>query len=223
MAVHVGDTGVAETQMYLTGAVRINGVRHIARSDRGPLEMGTAVVVVGDDPLGLVVRPTEAGKEAEKLPNHGQRVYATPEERADAAEDRHAAEVRTEWAAQRRRGTVIGAGAGAVALGGAVWRLWGALPELTGLEPQVTVAIVLVAGAVWGALVFLLLDSALGFFEEGYRRVAVASTCLGLVGTAFGLAFGISWFGPVGGLALAVGLTLLLAAAIPGLFVAIGA
>jgi hypothetical protein len=223
MAVHVGDTGVAETQMYLTGAVRINGVRHIARSDRGPVEMGTAVVVVGDDPLGLVVRPIEADAEAKKLPNHGQRAYATPEERARAAEDRREAEIRAEWAAHRRRGAVLGALGGLATAGVGLWAQWGALPELTGLQPNVTAAIALVAGAVWGALVFLLLDSVLGFFEEGYRRVAVASTCLGLVGTGLGLAFGISWFGPVGGLALAVGLTLVLAAAIPALFVAIGA
>ena len=34
MPVKVGDQGVAESPLYLTGAVRIHGERHMARSDQ---------------------------------------------------------------------------------------------------------------------------------------------------------------------------------------------
>jgi hypothetical protein len=78
------------------------------------------------------------------------------------------------------------------------------------------------AGAVWGVLVFLLLDNGLTRLGEESRRLAVPSTFLGLAGTAAGAALGIPWLGLGGGLALAAVVTLVLAVAIPGLLTAAG-
>jgi hypothetical protein len=221
MAVHVGDRGVAESPLYLTGAVRINGVRLGARSDRGPVEAGTAVVVVGDDPLGLVVRPVVAGSETEQLPDHGRQVFTSPQERAAAAEERLEAEVQRNWAVHRRRGIVFAAVAGALAAGLALWFLWGRI-DRPSLSPEAFAAAVVAAGALWGALVFRVVDGALGVVNPEYRQLSNVSAYLGLAGTALGAAFGIPWGGLGVGLAVAAIATVFLAAAIPGVLIAVG-
>jgi NfeD-like partner-binding protein len=136
MGIHVGDRGIAETALYLTGTVRIGGERHTAKSDSGPVEPGAAVVVVGDDMGGLVVRPVEPGREADRLPDHGRPLFTSPQERAAAVEERREAEVRSDWAAHRRRGlllgAVVGAGAGAVV----AWAAWGPLVEHSARPPR---------------------------------------------------------------------------------------
>jgi hypothetical protein len=222
MAVHVGDRGVAETPLYLTGSVRIGGARHTARSDRGPVEPGTAVVVVGDDTCGLVVRPVESGREGDRLPDHGRPVFASPQERAAAAEVRREAAAARDWAAHRRSGVRVGAGAGTVAAGAALWALWARVEAGSG-SPAGVAAAAVAGGAAWGAILFLLADRALGLLDEGYRRLAAASTGLGLVGTAAGLALGVPWLGVGGGVAVAAVATVVLAAALPGLLIAAGA
>src|SRR5262245_33747739 len=88
MGVHVGDRGMTESPLYLTGAVRIGGVRLTARSDRGPIERGIAVIVVGDDPQGLVVRPLEPSHDTQPFPDHGRPVFTSPQARVTAAEER---------------------------------------------------------------------------------------------------------------------------------------
>ncbi len=222
MGVHVGDRGVTESPLYLTGAVRIGGVRLTARSDRGPVERGTAVIVVGDDPQGLVVRPLEPGHEAQQLPDHGRPVFTSPQERTTAAEERREKANQRDWAAHRRRGLVVGAALGALAVAAAMWAIWGWIAEQSE-SPNSLAPAVLLAGAVWGCLVFRVVDGALGLVDEGYRRLAVVSTGLGLVGAATGAALAVPWAGLGGGLVVAVVATALLAAVIPLLLILVGA
>lgn len=211
MAVHVGDRGTTETPLHLTGSVRIGATRHIARSDCGPMETGTAVVVVGDDMGGLVVRPIEVGHENDRLPDHGRAVFATPAERAAAAQAQHEARTARDWAAHRRTGISTCTVAGALAAGAMMW--W-----LGELDTAVGVTSWLLAGAAWGAGLFLLTDTALGRFEEGYRRLAAASGTVGATGAAFAAALAVPALG-LGGLAVAALVSILCAAVLPGVLI----
>lgn len=222
MTVHVGDRGVTESALYLTGIVRVGGQRRTARSDRGPVEMGTAVVVVGDDPVGLVVRPLEPGREDERLPDHGRRVFASPHERAEAAEDRRTDAEQRDWAAHRRGGTVRAAATGALAAAAVLAVLWGRLDE-DAASPLVVAAGGIVGSALWGAIVFRLVDWVVRVLDEQYRRLALASTCLGLAGAAVAAAVCVPWLGLGSGLLIAALVTFLLAAVIPGALTAVGA
>lgn len=222
MGVHVGDRGVTESPLYLTGAIRIGGVRLTARSDRGPIERGIAVIVVGDDPQGLVVRPLEPGHDTQQFPDHGRPVFTSPQERTTAAEERLEKSNQHYWAAHRRRGLIIGAALGALTAAAVLWAIWGWIAEQPE-SPNTVAAVALVAGAVWGCLVYRVVDAALGLVDEGYRRLGVASTSLGLVGTAAGAALAVPWAGLGGGLVVAVVATALLAAVIPLLLIFVGA
>jgi hypothetical protein len=58
--------------------------------------------------------------------------------------------------------------------------------------------------------------------DAGYRRISVASACLGLVGTAGGAALGVPSAGLVAGLVLAAVTTVVLAAVIPAVLITFG-
>jgi hypothetical protein len=210
MGVHIGDRGTAETPLHLTGTVRVGGSRHTARSDRGPVEAGAAVVVVGDDLGGLVVRPVEPGRETDRLPNHGRAVFATPEERAAAGAARDEASAARDWAAHRRTGTRTCAAAGALAAGAALWWLWARVAESG--APLAAGAVL--AGAAWGAALFRFTDAALCRLDEGYRRLAPACGALGATGGAVAAALAVPVLG-AGGLAVAALASLLCVALLP--------
>jgi hypothetical protein len=217
MGLCVGDRGVAETSLYLAGTVRIGGARRHARSDRGPIEAGAAVVVAGDDPHGLVVRP--AGAEGERLPDHGRPVFASPGERAAASAEREETKERRERAAHRH-GLLIGAVVGAAAGGVALWAVQSHLPPAAGSAGAMAAAVL--AGAAWGVLVFRLVDGVLGELDRDYRHLSIPTACLGLVGTAAGVALGVPPAGLGGGLAVGVVVTVVLTVAVPGLLIAAG-
>lgn len=179
------------------------------------------MVVVGDDALGLVVRPVEPGREHERFPDHGRQVFTSPQERANAAEERLEANVQSHWAIQRRRGIVFAALAGALAAGAALWWLWGRIDQEL-LAAEVFAGAVVVAGAAWGALLFRVVDGALGVLNPEFRQLSNVSAYLGLAGTALGAGIGIPWGGLGVGLALAIIATVFLAAVIPGVLIAVG-
>ena len=55
----IGKTGITETQLRPSGALRIEGRRVIALAESGIVEKGRAVKVIGLDGTDVVVRPVE--------------------------------------------------------------------------------------------------------------------------------------------------------------------
>jgi hypothetical protein len=213
MAVHVGDRGKAITPLRPQGFVLVNGERHDARAEFGPVEPGTEVVVVTGDHMGLVVRTLPAGTEPQ-LPRLGERVCTSFDERVTEESEREEVE-RQNWIDKHRRsGTATATAVGVAAAAVAVWLLWGFLQAQTD-DPRVAAAIIIGGGALWGVAVFRGLDDALGQVDHNFRRVTKPSACLGVVGTAAGAVLALPPLGLVGGLAVALAATIVLAAVLP--------
>jgi hypothetical protein len=213
MAVHVGDRGKAISPLQPQGFVLVNGERHDARAEFGPIESGTEVVVVAGDHMGLVVRIVPPGPEP-RLPRHGERLCTSFDERVTEESEREEAE-RQDWIDEHRRsGTATGAAVGVAAAAVAVWLLWGFLQGQTD-DPRAAAAIIVGGGALWGVAVFRGLDDALGQVDHNFRRVTTPAACLGVVGTAVGAILALPALGLVGGLAVALAATVLLAAVLP--------
>jgi hypothetical protein len=213
MAVHVGDRGKAATHLRPQGFVLVNGERHDARAESGPIEPGAEVVVVAGDHMGLVVRGLPPGAEP-RLPRHGERVCTSFDERVTEEGEREEAERRNWIDEHRRSGTSTGAAVGAAAAAVAVWLLWGFLQGQTD-DPWAAAAIIVGGGALWGVAVFRGLDDTLGQVDHNFRRVTTPSACLGVIGTAAGAVLALPPLGLVGGLAAALVATLLLAGVLP--------
>jgi hypothetical protein len=221
MAAHVGDRGTAETAMHPQGFVRVGGVRMDARSDRGAIEAGADIVVVGGDDVGLVVRKVEDGR-APRLPNHGRRVFTSFGERV-AEQGRREDAARQQWLAGRRRyGVIGGVVLGALAAGVGLYVLWDFVREQAA-DPRAVAALTLLAGAAWGVAVFRFLEGTLHQLGESYWRLTTVSAVLALAGACGGAVLGIPALGLVGGLAAAVGLTFVLGAIVPGIVLMAGA
>ncbi|WP_162670745.1 hypothetical protein [Gemmata massiliana] len=174
--------------------------------------MATEVVVVGDDPIGLIVRPLEPGREGERLPNHGQIVYATQQEREDAVEKSDQIASQQDWAARRRGGSLMSAAFGAIAAG----------LTLCAVRTQpngVLTASALTIGALWGFSLYRLVYWVVGVFGTAYRNLATISTNLGLVGTAAGFTLGTWVFDVWDGVILGTFLTFVLASAVPAIVI----
>jgi membrane protein implicated in regulation of membrane protease activity len=62
----VGAEGVAQSNLYPRGAVRIDGVAHEARSRSGPIDEGTPVRVVAADQFNLIVEAEEDRAEPDR-------------------------------------------------------------------------------------------------------------------------------------------------------------
>jgi membrane-bound serine protease (ClpP class) len=60
----IGKSARAETTLRPSGAIRVEGVRRIARAEQGIIEKGAEVKVIGSDGINLVVRPVGKHEEA---------------------------------------------------------------------------------------------------------------------------------------------------------------
>ncbi|HVK19707.1 MAG TPA: NfeD family protein [Fimbriiglobus sp.] len=213
MAVHVGDHGKAMTPLQPQGFVLVHGERYDARAEFGPIEPGAEVVVVAGDHMGLVVRALPPGTEP-RLPRHGERVRTSYDERVTEESEREEAERQTWIDEHRRSGMTTGAVVGSAAAAVAVWLLWGFIQGQTD-DPWAAAAITVGAGALWGVAMFRGLDDALGQVDHNFRRVTTPSACLGVIGTSAGAVLALPPLGLVGGLAVALAATVVLAAVLP--------
>jgi hypothetical protein len=177
MPIQVGDHGIAESPLYLTGAVRVKGERHMARSEQGPIEPGTAIIVVGDDLNGLVVRKLEGDSAAQALPDQGRTVFTSPQERVDSAEVARLESEAADWQAHQRKGLRISAIVGLVCSAAVVALRWDYLDDLTTIPPLFALSLVL-GSAGLGAVTFRVIDTIFGELESSYRRLSsLAASC----------------------------------------------
>lgn len=219
MALRIGDAGVALSSMHPQGMVRVDGQRYHARADHGVVAPEAAVVVVGGDHLGLIVREATMVGPPNGLPGFGDRVYSSFLERLSDREVRDSGEREVLRAERRQRGLAWFAILGALIATAILWFVWDSVTEESGPTWQAAVAVSL-GGAVWGAAVFLSLHEGLARFDGGSGRVIAACSLLAMIGGAAGAAIGIPAFGLAGGLSLAVIAMVALAMALPLLLVA---
>lgn len=106
MPAHVGDRGITLAQLHPCGLVQIGDDRRGARALLGTIDGGVAIVVVGWDPFGLLVRPAAEVHNPAGLPNYGQ-PCPSPQ---DLTEEREAdsEEVRRESSWARNFGSDLG-------------------------------------------------------------------------------------------------------------------
>lgn len=202
MAFQVGDQGVTESPLYLTGAVRVKGERLMARSAYGPIEAGTPIVVIGDDLNGLVVRPLDAAS-AETLPDIGREVFTSSSERVQALEAERAEAAERDWASHVKRGTAMSAFIGFVAnVPMLLWR-WPLLEEQTN-TPGLVVISLLLGSAGLGAAMFRFLDAVFGEMEIGYRRLSGLAAGAAVIDSILMAGVTIPLLGLTAGIALAV-------------------
>jgi hypothetical protein len=179
--------------MSPSGAVEINGERLDARSDAGPIEAGSQIVVVRGDSLGFVVGKVELGKPLPPLPGQGE-LIATPEHRQNADEvaaadkQERATEVRT--SRRRLRPGILAAGS----LGAMVGLVSGAVGWFAGWVGNTDAATLawllgcsLTIGLVAGVVLFFLtgvVGALQGFLSEGEAELtpnffAIAAALVG--------------------------------------------
>jgi hypothetical protein len=216
MTVRIGDCGKATSRLQPHGFIEIGGERYDARSEFGPIDPGTEVVVVAGDHLGLVVRRAEPGAPP-VLPEHGQPVCTSFGERVSAEAGRAEAD-RQAWLDDHRRfGMTTAALAGAVVAAVAVWLLWGYVGERAG-DPWAVAAAVVLAGAAAGVGAFRGLDEVLGEVGGHFRRASTPAACLAVLGAGGGAVLALPAVGLTTGLAIALAAAVVLAG-IPPLFV----
>jgi hypothetical protein len=188
MTVHVGDLGTAETPLSPQGFVQVNGERYDARAEHGAVAPAAAVVVVGGDHMGLLVR-LAAGADSPPDPDQGRPIVTSFTDRVAETDAREQSERKRRLAEHRRAGMATGAVAGALAGAMASLLLWDFIEERTGAPVAVLVAGIL-GGGVYGAAVFRLLDDLLSEIDESFRRATTASTCLAVFGSGGAVAVG---------------------------------
>ena len=194
--VRVGDTGTAVTRLYPAGHVLVNGVKYPARSRYGPVDRDAPIAIIGGDHSGLLVDQVREDCDTHELPNHGQAVFASVGARL-AHEGAKSDAQRREWQAQRRvqgqrTGATLGAGFGFLVVGA----LAGVPIHDVGMGVRVVLACVaIVAGTVWGVVVYRFLDAQLQRLSFGLHRFTFFSTSLTLVGGAGGCILGGRWLG----------------------------
>jgi len=219
MAVRIGDAGVALSSLHPQGMVRVGGKRFHARAEYGTIAPDGAVVVIGGDHLGLIVRDAGAVEAPRGLNGFGERVYSSFLERLADREFRDEGERERMRAERRKTGAYWFAAIGAVAAAGVLWIVWNHVTD----EPWPTwqmAVIVAAAGAAFGAGLFMGLHEGLARFDGGSGRVIAACTLFAVVGGVVGAVIGIPAFGIAAGLSLALIGMAALGMALPLLLVA---
>lgn len=219
MAVRIGDAGVALSSLHPQGMVRVDGKRYHARAEHGTVSADGAVVVIGGDHLGLIVRDAGAIDAPRGLKGYGERVYSSFLERLADREVHDEGERELMRAERRKTGAAWFAALGAVAAASVLWIVWNHVTDEPGPTWQMAV-IIAAAGAACGAGLFMGLHEGLARFDGGSGRVIAACTIFALAGGAVGAAIGIPAFGLAGGLSLAIIGMAALGMALPLLLVA---
>jgi hypothetical protein len=219
MAVRIGDAGVALSSLHPQGMVRVDGKRYHARAEHGTIAPDGAVVVIGGDHLGLIVRDAGAVEVPRGLNGFGERVYSSFLERLADREVRDEGERERMRAERRKTGAYWFAAIGAVAAAAVLWIVWNHVTDEPGPTWQMAV-IVAAAGAAFGAGLFMALHEGLARFDGGSGRVIAACTLFALVGGVVGAVIGIPAFGVAAGLSLALIGMAALGMALPLLLVA---
>jgi hypothetical protein len=204
--------------MHPQGFVRINDRRYDARSEWSPIGLGCEVVVVGGDLQGLVVRKVEPGLVPDRMPNFGKPVPSSFGELLDL-QQRQAEAERELWltrlprwrAARRAYGLRMGALLGALFAAAGLALCWDYVRQVSD-TPGLTALAVAGVGALWGVIVFNLLDlthqqllrQMLPRLEERvYDRITLCATGLALLGTAVAVLV-VPWLGVGAGLVAGV-------------------
>ena len=86
MVAKIGDRGRAACPLYPSGRVVIDRAPMAARAERGPIEEGTEIVVVGGDRFSLLVRAFDPSVPNALLPNFGEPILTAKEDAAFQAE-----------------------------------------------------------------------------------------------------------------------------------------
>ena len=86
MVAKIGDRGRAACPLYPSGRVVIDRAPMAARAERGPIEEGDEIIVVGGDRFSLIVRAFDPSDSNALLPNFGEPILTAKEEAAFQAE-----------------------------------------------------------------------------------------------------------------------------------------
>lgn len=218
MAVRIGDIGEAISSLHPQGVVHIAGRRFQARAEHSALEPGRAVVVVGGDNGGLVVRGIDPGFSPSDMPHFGDPVGSSFLERFTEKADRDESEQARIEAHRRSRGIKFSAIAGAIGATVAMFALWGRMTEEAGPTWQ-SVVFSTFGGAALGAGVFFNLRGVMDRFDRGSGHITELCTLLALVGGTLGAILGIPAFGLAGGISLAIVAMFACGLALPMVFV----
>lgn len=82
MVIRIGDRGRAASPLYPSGRALIGTVPMVARAERGPIDQGSDIVVVGGDQFSLLVREFSADHSDADLPRFGEPILTAKEEAA---------------------------------------------------------------------------------------------------------------------------------------------
>jgi hypothetical protein len=216
MTVRVGDRGKATTIMTPSGGIVIHGKQYSARSQRGCVEKGQEVIVVGGDNGGLIVIPVEEGVANDGLPKNGQVVYPSFLEKVRARSAQWKAAKR-QWLAKRRvHARRMGATLGFIfSVAGLLLVAKSHASDLGFWELVVGSIGILLCGVIWGTSLFVFVDRTLQMLDESFHRITFPTTCSALLGSTLGAAWGIPACGLIVGLMIAVLATFLLLVPFP--------
>lgn len=216
MTVRIGDQGKTSTVLRPGGFVTVGEVRHPARSVSGFIDISTAVIVVGGDNLGLVVRTVDSTVAPVALPGTGEIVYSSfgskvavtgaADELRRAARRRHA--IRRSW--------LCGGLCGFVCAGVGAFQMQPAWQTLSPERPWLFVSALIVCVSVCGLAVGRVMYAAFEQVENHPSlRFTYVATCLTLAGSTAVLAYVMPRRGAWVGGTTALCTTVVLGAAFP--------
>lgn len=188
--VRIGDSGETSTPLTPGGFVEIEGTRLPARCESGFIEIREAIVVIGGDNLGLIVRRVAVLDVTTPLHRHGEVVFASFGAKVKSLGT--AAELRERELLQRAQhhSLVLGSFTGGLAGGAIIFGL-GLYPNvnpilLTPIGSLLTVLISIAWGAFVGRVLFGMFHR-MGYEQvRGIVAVSIVATVL-IAGLTFGL------------------------------------
>ncbi len=216
--IRIGDTGRTLTAMTPQGKIAVGGSVVDARSESFWIDPHVRVVVVRGDHLGVVVQrlemesepPADLGKLTPQACWQQAPPAPTPNSRAEPV-----AEYRPRFWSGLRESTSLGALYGLLS----VYLGFGAAEMKTWPDAWLWAGGAGLCGALWGGLLFLIIDSLLRDLGE-FEKLVLVTLGLALVGSTGGTVAGYSLWGLIGGLTGAVLGALFLGILVPAILVA---
>jgi hypothetical protein len=192
--IRIGDLGETSTPLTPGGFVIVAGNRLPARCASGYLDVKQAVIVIGGDNLGLLVRGVNSETVPQDLPSRGQVVFASFGAKVKTEGEIHAAAQMEQLQAAVSQSIRLG-GATGLAVGVlVVARMWlneqGALDGVNSSGPAAMM--ILTVGLIWGLAVGRTL---FGMFERmGYTKLSALAvfsivSTLAAAGVTFSVVF----------------------------------